>query len=398
MKFSITKAVVIAIALIGVIAMVSGMPWSKNDAGNRQVVQQIDGTLFTRFTPGWYYSGLWADVETYPNNITVQVAPEAMKSPNADYWFPPNQGTFAEGDQADLSHTVKWDLPGDEPTMLRLHTTYNNIDNLATTTLAQFQKQTASYSCQRMTSEEHYSGGESQLNQYFQDQLRNGQVLLITETKTSLQTDGSSKTYIEVNERMNSDSTAFLRNDESIADIQNMGMEPSFASVDKVIYNPEIYIKLEKKIAFAADEANSKQELVAEQQKAETAKVRGEKMIAEKRATEEASKLEAVIRAEKEAEVAAQNLIRDKNVAASTLALKRAEAEGDKLKVAAGLSPLEQAEWDYKEAVGVAEALAKRPVPQIVMDGGGGQGGSSLSNAYTMEQMLLLQKSLSKKK
>ena len=50
-----------------------------------------------------------------------------------------------------------------------------------------------------------------------------------------------------------------------------------------------------------------------------------------------------------------------------------------------------------KTAIGVAEALSKRPVPSIVMSGGEGGKGSSLANSYTMENMLLLQKQLSKK-
>lgn len=352
-------------------------PFAINDAGNRQVIQRLNGKLFVKFDPGIYYAGIAAKVTTYPNNVTIQLSSEEHRSPKSDFWAPPNDGTFSEGDRAALQHTVKWDLPNDEPTMLELHTTYNDIANLATTTLLQFQKQTASYSCQRMSSEEHYSGGESQLNQYFQDQLHNGQVLLVTQTKTMTQTDGSTKTYIEVSPKIDTTNGRYLRNMESIQDIKSIGMRPSFASIDQVTYDPEIYEKLKKKIEYAAEEANSKQELVAEQQKAETAKVRGEKLIAEKKATEEAAKLEAVIRAQKEAEVALQNVIRDKAKAESTLALKRAEAEGDKLKVIAGLSPLEQAEKDNERAIGVAAELAKVKFPEnmIIVGGGDSKGG-----------------------
>lgn len=59
------------------------------------------------------------------------------------------------------------------------------------TRLLQYQKETMSYSSQRMSSEAHYSGGQSQLKEYFQDQLRNGQVLLVTETKTRKLEDGT---------------------------------------------------------------------------------------------------------------------------------------------------------------------------------------------------------------
>lgn len=54
----------------------------------------------------------------------------------------------------------------------------------------------------------------------------------------------------------------------------------------------------------------------------------------------------------------------------------RAEAEANRLKVQAGLTPQEQAEWNYKTTVGVAEALSKSEVkwvPDVMLsDNGGG--------------------------
>jgi hypothetical protein len=254
-----------------------------------------------------------------------------------------------------------------------------------------YQKQIASYSTQRMSSEAHYSGGQSQLNEYFQDQLRNGQVLLDTDTKTRKLEDGSTKTYIEVNPR--TDEKGVILRSES--DIQDYGLVASFASIDEVLYDPRIYEKLKAKIDAASDEATAKQELITAQQEALTEKAKGEKLIATTKAVEESAKLEAVIQAEKATAVATENLKQAKLNAESTLATKKAEAEGDKLKVAAGLSPVQKAEWDYKTQVGVAEALAKRPVPTFVTNGGGSQQ-SGLANSYTMENMLLLQKQLSK--
>ena len=171
--------------LIGFLAIFANAlnPFSDNDAGNRQVVQTFGGELSVRFEPGFYFSGFFSTVTTYPNNVTIQVGPDDKKSDDADFHSLSNTGTFSEGDQATMGHTVKWALPINPDQMIDLHTTYSSINNLATTTLMQYQRETASYSCQRMTSESHYSGGQSQLKDYFQDQLRNGQVLLHSETK-----------------------------------------------------------------------------------------------------------------------------------------------------------------------------------------------------------------------
>lgn len=366
--------------ILGIVFIIIGIasPFSINDAGNRQIVQTIKGELYVRFSPGMYFSGPFSKVTTWPNNFTIQVSREDNKSPDADLWVISNSkdGTFSEGDNAELEHTVKWDLPNVQDHMLDLHVTYSNFENLMSTTLLSYQKKIASFSTQRMSSEAHYSGGKSQLDQYFQDQLRNGQVLLVTATKTRVLEDGSQEMYIDVKPKLDEDGQ-MLRVQ---SDIQTFGILSTYTSIDNVHYVSEIDVKLRQKIKYAADKANSKQELIAAQQEEQTAIVNGRKLIAEKTATEEASEVEAVIRARKHKLVAKEKLEEDKYKAASTLALKEAEAKGDKLKVMAGLSPLEQAKIDKETAIGVAAALAGPAgikFPDIVVSGGGSDGGGN---------------------
>lgn len=351
MNFKFLK--ILAIVFVVLLVFLWGNPMAINDATERTVVQTLGGDLSVRFQPGLYYAGFFSKKTVWPNNATIQVSHEETRSEDADLWNISQKGTFSEGDAATLGHTVKWDLPVTEAQMLDLHTTYMNMDNLMGTTLLMYQKKIASFSTQRMSSEAHYSGGQSQLDDYFQDQLNNGQVLLDTETKTRKLEDGTEKVYIQVNPRL--DSNGNIMRSES--DIQKYGIVASFSSVDEVEYEPRIYTKLEEKIDAASDEATAKQKLITAQQEALTAKAQGERMIAQTKATEEAAKIEAVIRAEKEAAVAAENLKRDKLKAASQLAIKRAQAEGDKLKVQAGLTPREVAEFDNARAIGVAREI-----------------------------------------
>jgi hypothetical protein len=253
-------------------------PFSINDAGNRQVVQTIDGDLIVKFEPGLYVSGFFSKVTTWPNNFTIQVSREVNKSKDADLWVlsDSKDGTFSEGDNAELEHTVKWDLPSSAPLMKDLHVTYTSVDNLMSTTLLSYQRKIASFSTQRMSSEAHYSGGKSQLDQYFQDQLRNGQVLLETQTKTRLLEDGSQETYIDVNPKYDGKNEMVRVR----SDIQEFGILSTYTSMDNVHYVNEIDIKLKQKIKYAADKANSKQELIAAQQEEQTAIVKGRKLLA----------------------------------------------------------------------------------------------------------------------
>lgn len=394
MKLSTKIKLIIAILILPVTILLFNP--TINDATERQVIQKISGDLDVKFSPGFHFAGFMSSIETYPNNFTIQVSREENKSPDADLWINSNikDGTFSEGDNAELEHTVKWDLPNSKQQMLDLHTTYSTADNLMSTTLASYQKKIASFSTQRMSSEAHYSGGKSQLDEYFQDQLRNGQVLLVTSTKTRKLEDGSTETYIDVKPKLD-DKGNLVR---TVSDIQKFGILSTYTSMDNVHYAPEIDKKLKEKIKYAAEKANSKQELIAEQQKEQTAIVRGRKLIAETTAREEAKEKEAVIQARKAKLVAKENLAQAEYDAKAKLALKKAEAEGDKLKVAAGLSPLEKAQIERDTRIGVMKALAGPNgivFPKIVAGGDGKNGGGALQT-FQLERLYELAGKVSK--
>ena len=61
----------------------------------------------------------------------------------------------------------------------------------------------------------------------------------------------------------------------------------------------------------------------------------------------------------------------------ATLTLERAQAEANRLKVSAGLTPQERAEWEYKTAVGVAAELKSLQLPTTYINGSGGSNGGS---------------------
>ena len=72
---------------------------------------------------------------------------------------------------------------------------------------------------------------------------------------------------------------------------------------------------------------------------------------------------EAFVRADKaqqEFEVAELEAKKAKQVALKVQAEGEAKAAANRALVSAGLTPAERAEWDYKTAVGVAQALAEK--------------------------------------
>lgn len=117
-------------------------------------------------------------------------------------------------------------------------------------------------------------------------------------------------------------------------------------------------------------------------QDAITAEEEGKARIAIARANEEVKKITAVTQAEKnkavavlnaenELEVARLNKQSAQEAAEAKLVTEKAEAQANQLKVTAGLTPQQKAEWDYKIVDVVSKNLASVDLPDMMIFGGG---------------------------
>ena len=112
---------------------------------------------------------------------------------------------------------------------------------------------------------------------------------------------------------------------------------------------------------------------------------------------QEKEKAVAVTKAQQEFEVAELEAKKAKQVALKVQAEGEAKAAANRALVSAGLTPAERAEWDYKTAVGVAQALAESKVSWVpsVMFGGGSSSNSAM-DAVGLKMLLDITKSLEK--
>ncbi len=360
-------------------------PFAVNDQGYRTVVQQLTGNEFVRFEPGLYYAGFAAKTTRYADVVTVQVEQEDKRKNDISHFSPPIRCQFADGTYANqVGYSVKWKLPINEERMLSIHKDYREQGRLAAS-LADYSKECANYSFQLMDSERHYSGGKSELAEAFKYQLRNGQYII--DQKEVVRIDSSSGETIrsyENSPRLNPEGTFLLAK----SDVQQYEIIPNFVAITLVDYESVVNEKLKAKVEQSTREAIAKQELVTAQQEALTAEMRGRQKVAEVRATEEAAKIQAEIRAQAETAVSAEQAKQAKYEAERELAEGRAVAEVARLKVSAGLSPLERAQIDKETRIGVAAELAKVKVPQIVIGGGGGQDGANPMDALGVKMLL----------
>jgi regulator of protease activity HflC (stomatin/prohibitin superfamily) len=124
----------------------------------------------------------------------------------------------------------------------------------------------------------------------------------------------------------------------------------------------------QKRVAARALAEKAKQDAI-------TAREQGNANIATAKAAEEVEKIKAVTQAQKEFEVAQYNAKRAEEEAKKTRADGEAQAYADRLKVAAGLTPLERATIDKETRIGVAAEIAKVKFPSTMIISGGGANG-----------------------
>lgn len=113
---------------------------------------------------------------------------------------------------------------------------------------------------------------------------------------------------------------------------------------------------------------------------------------------QEKEKAVAVTKAQQDFEVAELEAKKAKQVALKVQAEGEAKAAANRALVQAGLTPAEKAEWDYKTAVGVAQALAESKVSWVpnVMFGGGSSSNSAM-DAVGLKMLLDITNNMSKK-
>lgn len=378
------KMALLTLAL-AVVALMIANPFSINDQGYRTVVQGITGDEYVRFEPGLYFAGFFSKTTRYADVVTIQVEREEKRKADISYFSSPIRCQFADGTYANqVGYSVKWKLPNKEERMLAIHKDYREQNRLAAS-LADYSKECANYSFQLMDSERHYSGGKSELAEAFKYQLRHGQYII--DQREVVRIDSASGETIrsyENSPRLNPDRSPVLAK----SDVQQYDIEPNFVAITLVDYESVVDEKLKAKVEQSTREAIAKQELVTAQQEALTAEMRGRQKVAEVRATEEAAKIEAEIRAQAQTAVAAEQAKQAKFEAERALAEGRAAAEVARLKVSAGLSPREKAEFEKETRIGVAAELAKVNMPQIVIGGGNGNGQANPMDALGVNMLM----------
>jgi len=287
-------------------------------------------------------------------------------------------------------------LPTDIDHLSRIQTAYNGMDRLMNDLVAQNVVKVIYASGPLMSAFESYAEKKNDMVFYITDQLTYGVYKTTIREETAIDTfTGEAKKIKVASLIANTDApNGFIRSENS--PFTSYGVTIDQVSITEITYDDKVNQQIQTQQQANMSIQTKKAEALAAQQDAIKAEAEGKAAAAKAKWEQERIKATEVTKAEQEREVArlaAEKAEFDKK---KIIAEGEAEAAANRAKVAAGLTPQERAEWDYKTKVGVAEALSKTAWPKIVMNGGNSSGSNTAMDVIALKQMTDLVDKISK--
>ena len=423
-----TKSKILAVVTVGVLILLgvfAGKMVGYKQSTELLVKQSPFGTLSCVEGQGLYFKG-FASIYKYDlaksfyfNSSTEKVDGHGWEGNEDDE--DDISVTLSRNANADISGYLMYELPTDCDKLIELHKNQRSDKgikhNLVRNAVLSAVRKTAPL----FTAEEAKVTKIAEFRRLAEDQLVEGEYLTTIEVlkekagEDEVDSTGKIVKKAEVQEyrvtklKLDKDGHRIITKKSPITqygivvkqlEIQNVKLDPKAQQQLDIVKEREM-----QRVANATAAETAKQ-------KAITAKAEGDAKIAEAKAAQEVQKMTEVTMAEKEKAVAILNAEREKEVARlealkaievakKIKAEKEAEAQANRALVAAGLTPQERAEWEYKTKVGVAEALAKSShplVPEIMMTGDGKNGGAGTAmDAVGLNMLMNLTTKLSNK-
>ena len=375
--------------------------------GNEAVVTEV-GYKFYPF--GRYNS--------WKRAMTVQAAADAgvngisaeKDSDNASASLPPLSIMFLDQVDAHAEATVRFSIPSDEESFLKLAHEYRSPENLLRTALLPAFKETLQANASLMAAEEYYAGGRTEFNSEFENQMSSGIFLVKREevsVKSTRSHPGSANAALgtEQEEYGEDEKTIFLVKKVLDKDGQprrksqrfiDFGITVVSALVTDMRPNQKFIERMQLKQKASADRAIAREQRVQEEEQRLLAIARGEREVAERQAQAKVEQIQKTTEAETDKqltitgaeklkaeaaiskETAEINLEKAKIEAQTQRTLADAEAYQKKVILQADNALAQKLEAEVKIQELWADAFAKRSVPTNVF--GGGQGGAPVGN------------------
>lgn len=371
-------AMVVGLALALIIGLGSiGKMVEVNDAGVIQVKQSVTGNLEVIPTPGPYFQG-WGTITSYSASQIFELSKEG----NDDK---PISVRFSDGGTALVSGSVQFILPTDQETFLKMHNFYRSEEALRVRALKQIFVEAVQQTASLMKADESYSTRRSEFAALVEEQVRRG--IFATEAVEAKEKDVDGNDFNDVNIVIKK-----LPNGEKAigkpSPLTQYGITVGQITIKDFDYDETIDALIQKKkeaeqqkVVAKANAERSKQDKITAEQKALAD-------VAIAKGVEEVEKIKAVTQAQKEYEVAVLNKKRAEEDAKAREIKGRADALVNQLKVSAGLTPQERAEFEVRKADAVSKNLASINLPKVMIFGGGNNSPTDPMAAVGLRSMM----------
>ncbi len=321
--------------------------------------------------------------------------------------LPPLNIMFLDQVDANAMATVRFRLPTDKDTFLRMAHEYRTPENLLRVALIPSFQETLQATASLMSAEDYYSGGRTEFINEFENQMQHGiysvQRKEIRKGAVKLQTseaDASSpleqstfgdqtQTVFIVEKRVDPVTGLPLRKEQRFT---LYGITVHEARVTDMKPNQKFVQRMEQKQEASAKRAIAREQKIQEEEQRLLAIARGDREVAERQAEMKVQQIEVTTQAEtkkKEALIEADRQRQQARIQEETseILLSKAKIDAEAVRVAAdaeaykkekilradnALAQKLEAEIDIQRIW--ADAFSKRAVPQYVFGGGNGAG------------------------
>lgn len=355
-----------SICILGIIVTLlvifSGWIFETNTFGNYQIKQAaITGNVTVRNDPGVYLQW-FGNIYTYPI------------SEDFDFEDAGITVRFNDGSVAAVKGTVKFRLSLKPEIQKELHRDYASFKNVLIDLIQKNVQESLSNTATLMKAEDSYSSRRAEFSNVAKQQLEQGIFQTKTEIIDSIDDNGTKfkEKLIEI---------VYDKEGNPIIQKPSLLKKYEIEILQFVVNDFGYDAKVQELIDKKKEAEQIKVVAVANAEKAKqnalTAAAEGSAAIAKAKAEAEVQKMTEVVEAQKRAEVAKLEAERARFEAQKIKAEGEAQAYAAKLKVQAGLTPLEKATIQKETQIGVAAELAKVKFPDTMIIAGGDGRGSS---------------------
>jgi len=319
------KSILLIFAIIGIL-LVTPKLFGINDAGHRTVIQYLNGTLYVKFTPGWY-AQWFGSIEEYNDVITFDFDKTDAEGDAATIDQKGISVRYQDGGTGRVYGKSRYSLPSDAPTMILLHKAFRSNIGVAQKLIKAVSEEGENLTAGLMTSEEAYATKRGIFTQWSHEQIAGGKFQTeLKEVTTEDEATGKKvmKTVPEI--KYGSDGRPL----QFPSDLKEYGITVSGYQITDWDFEPktltQIATKREATMAIITAKANAERA----KQDAITAEEQGKANVMTAKYEKEVEKQRAVVDAEKGKEVAIIQAMKMVDVAAQ----QKLEAEQKKLAAA----------------------------------------------------------------